>query len=117
MSRECRHTTFSRHSSDILSTLNTTRDRSVDIQDFLRIFEHDKDIIGTTFLIKFHDNQAINVAFRVLTRKTVDDALRTNGTTIQKSSSSQSNSSMERDVHSYIIQPAFLLTASASTSL
>ncbi|KAH3769796.1 hypothetical protein DPMN_171072 [Dreissena polymorpha] len=31
MSRECRHTTFSRHSSDILSTLNTTRDNSVDI--------------------------------------------------------------------------------------
>ncbi|KAH3840920.1 hypothetical protein DPMN_114378 [Dreissena polymorpha] len=33
----------------------------------------------TTFLTKFHDNQAINVTFRVLTRKNVDDALRTNG--------------------------------------
>ncbi|KAH3739659.1 hypothetical protein DPMN_046313 [Dreissena polymorpha] len=28
MSRECRHTTFSRHSRDILATLNTTRDKS-----------------------------------------------------------------------------------------
>ncbi|KAH3709457.1 hypothetical protein DPMN_068920 [Dreissena polymorpha] len=42
-------------------------------------FEHDKDIIGTTFLTEFHDNQAIHVTFRVLTRKIVDDALRTNG--------------------------------------
>ncbi|KAH3801790.1 hypothetical protein DPMN_155452 [Dreissena polymorpha] len=42
-------------------------------------FEHEKDIIGTTFLTKFHDNQAINVTFRVLTRTNVDDALRTNG--------------------------------------
>ncbi|KAH3698410.1 hypothetical protein DPMN_085930 [Dreissena polymorpha] len=35
---EGRHTTFKRHSSDILSTLNTTRDNSVDSQDFLRYF-------------------------------------------------------------------------------
>ncbi|KAH3841730.1 hypothetical protein DPMN_115205 [Dreissena polymorpha] len=42
-------------------------------------FEHEKYIIGTTFLTKFHDNQAINVTFRVLTRNYVDDALMTNG--------------------------------------
>ncbi|KAH3860744.1 hypothetical protein DPMN_023663 [Dreissena polymorpha] len=41
-------------------------------------FEHDKDITGTTFLTKFHDNQTINVTYRVLPRKNVDDALRTN---------------------------------------
>ncbi|KAH3838948.1 hypothetical protein DPMN_112366 [Dreissena polymorpha] len=35
------------------------------------------DIIGKTCLTRFHDNQAINVTYRVLTRKTVDDALRT----------------------------------------
>ncbi|KAH3851893.1 hypothetical protein DPMN_094380 [Dreissena polymorpha] len=42
-------------------------------------FEHDKDIIGTTFLIMFHDNQSIDFTYRVLPRKNVDDALRTNG--------------------------------------
>ncbi|KAH3831737.1 hypothetical protein DPMN_105006 [Dreissena polymorpha] len=42
-------------------------------------FQQDEDIIGTIFLTKFHDNQAINVTFRVLTRKNVDDVLRTNG--------------------------------------
>ncbi|KAH3703295.1 hypothetical protein DPMN_078327 [Dreissena polymorpha] len=42
-------------------------------------FEHDEEMIGTTFLTMFHDNQAINVTFRMLTRKNVDDALRTNG--------------------------------------
>ncbi|KAH3812471.1 hypothetical protein DPMN_140904 [Dreissena polymorpha] len=43
------------------------------------IFEHDKDITETTFLTKFYDNQAINVTYRVLPRKNVDDAIRTNG--------------------------------------
>ncbi|KAH3693309.1 hypothetical protein DPMN_192713 [Dreissena polymorpha] len=43
-----------------------------------KFFEHDKDITGTTFLTKFHDNQAINVTYRVLPRKNIDDALRTN---------------------------------------
>ncbi|KAH3707296.1 hypothetical protein DPMN_066697 [Dreissena polymorpha] len=42
-------------------------------------FEHEKNIIWTILLTKFHDNRAINVAYRVLTRKNVDDALRTNG--------------------------------------
>ncbi|KAH3730651.1 hypothetical protein DPMN_056642 [Dreissena polymorpha] len=36
----------------------------------LKAFEHNKDMIGSNF----HGNQAINAAYRVLTRQTVDDA-------------------------------------------
>ncbi|KAH3772488.1 hypothetical protein DPMN_173828 [Dreissena polymorpha] len=38
-------------------------------------FEHDKDIIGTTFLTKFHDNQVISVTFRVFARKNFENKL------------------------------------------
>ncbi|KAH3850015.1 hypothetical protein DPMN_092420 [Dreissena polymorpha] len=48
--------------------------KKADISLRLTFFEHDKDITGTTFLTKFHDNQAINSTYRVLPRKNVDDA-------------------------------------------
>ncbi|KAH3817202.1 hypothetical protein DPMN_118732 [Dreissena polymorpha] len=41
--------------------------------NILTNLEHDADIIGTNFLTKFHGDKGINIAYRVMTMKNVDD--------------------------------------------